>query len=100
MCFVFVLLCFVLYVGDSDLSQLVLIFSLLGIPTVEMYPELSECVLIRTEKVDLNDYIAFKTNQISVLFPKLSISGVGLLKNMLNYSPKTRVNVSTNLLNL
>lgn len=85
-----------LFPGDSDLNQIDHIFSLLGTPTDIIWPELSDCALVRNMDVNVRAYQQrYKYNNLRIIFPHLSEEGFDFLNRMLTFDPKQRITVSS-----
>jgi serine/threonine protein kinase len=85
-----------LFPGDNDLNQIDHIFSLLGTPTETIWPELSDCSLVKNCDVNMRVYQQrYKFNNLRIVFPHLTEEGFNFLNSLLTFDPKQRVTVST-----
>jgi cyclin-dependent kinase len=74
-----------IFPGDSELQQLLHVFKLLGTPTEEMWPGV-------TELKDWHEFPQWKPQDLSKVFPKLEPSGIDLMQKLLAYDPAARLN--------
>jgi cyclin-dependent kinase 10 len=72
--------------GKDELSQLHLIVELLGRPSDDIWPGLSELPLYRTFALPNQPYENLKEK-----FPYVSSNGLGLLKGLFTYDPTKRM---------
>uniref|UniRef100_A0A0R3RWA1 cyclin-dependent kinase n=1 Tax=Elaeophora elaphi TaxID=1147741 RepID=A0A0R3RWA1_9BILA len=74
-----------LFRADSEISQLLQIFQILGTPTVEIWPGLVNCI-------DYNDsFPQWKECRLAEHVPGLDSDGLDLLAQMLLYPPEERI---------
>lgn len=83
-----------LFPGEDDLNQLDHIFSLLGTPTVAIWPTLTDCSLIKNHDLNLQLYQQkYRYNHLNRIFPHLSTEGFDFLNCVLTYDPLRRITV-------
>ncbi|CAH9083675.1 unnamed protein product [Cuscuta epithymum] len=73
-----------LFPGESELGQLLVIFSLLGTPNEEVWPGVSQLV-------NWHEYPQWKPRPLSSAVPNLDEDGLNLLAEMLHYEPSRRI---------
>ncbi|XP_047945169.1 cyclin-dependent kinase B1-1-like isoform X2 [Salvia hispanica] len=74
----------VLFLGDSEFRQLLIIFRLLGTPTEEVWPGV-------TSLPDWHAYPQWEPQDLAHAVPYLGADGVDLLSKMLIYNPADRI---------
>jgi len=74
-----------LFPGSSEQDQLLRIFKLLGTPTPESWPGVTELPDYKT------DFPIYPRQDLSMVIPDLDASGTELLSSMLQYDPARRV---------
>lgn len=76
-----------IFCGESELEQLLAIFQVLGTPTADSWPQV-------TELRDWHEYPQFRAQDVAAAIPdlgKLGADGVDLLLQMLQLAPKKRI---------
>ncbi|XP_074578098.1 cyclin-dependent kinase B1-1-like isoform X1 [Curcuma longa] len=73
-----------LFIGQSELHQLLCIFRLLGTPTEETWPGVSS---LR----DWHSYPQWRSQDLALVVPSLEPEGIDLLSKMLEYDPAKRI---------
>lgn len=74
-----------LFPGNSISDQLQRIFKVLGTPTEEIWPKVSQLPEYK------RDFEIFPKIQLETLLPKLDHLGIDLLKRLLDYPPEKRI---------
>ncbi|KAG2236854.1 hypothetical protein INT48_002667 [Thamnidium elegans] len=77
-----------LFPGSSIPDQLLKIFKVLGTPTEEIWPKVSQLPEYK------RDFEIFPKIQLETLLPKLDHHGIDLLKRLLEYPPEKRITAS------
>lgn len=77
-----------LFPGSSIPDQLLKIFKVLGTPTEEIWPKVSQLPEYK------RDFEIFPKIQLGTLLPKLDHHGIDLLKRLLEYPPEKRITAS------
>ncbi|KAI8880978.1 Pkinase-domain-containing protein [Backusella circina FSU 941] len=77
-----------LFPGSSITDQLQRIFKVLGTPTEEIWPKVSQLPEYK------RDFEIFPRIQLESLLPKLDSLGIDLLKRLLEYPPEKRITAS------
>ncbi|ORZ14732.1 protein serine/threonine kinase [Absidia repens] len=77
-----------LFPGSSVSDQLQCIFKILGTPTEETWPKVSQVPEYK------RDFEIYAPIQLASLLPKLDPLGIDLLKNLLEYPPDKRITAS------
>ncbi|CEG81382.1 Putative CMGC/CDK protein kinase [Rhizopus microsporus] len=77
-----------LFPGNSISDQLQRIFKVLGTPTEEMWPKVSQLPEYK------RDFEIFPRIPLETLLPKLDSLGIDLLKRLLEYPPEKRITAS------
>ncbi|KAL1435970.1 hypothetical protein MTO96_010732 [Rhipicephalus appendiculatus] len=75
----------VLFRGDSEIDQLFRIFRVLGTPTVDTWPEVTQLPNFKPS------FPKWKKNIVAELLPEADSEAVDLLLKMLIYSPRERI---------
>lgn len=86
--------------GDNDLSQVKTIFTLLGTPSIMQWPEIQNCLLIKTNVINLETEAStspFNSNCIMELLPHFKYDELGFdfMYSLLRYNPENRIPVSS-----
>lgn len=77
-----------LFPGNSISDQLQRIFKVLGTPTEETWPKVSQLPEYK------RDFEIFPRIQLETLLPKVDHLGIDLLKRLLEYPPEKRITAS------
>ncbi|KAL9560279.1 hypothetical protein MBANPS3_000006 [Mucor bainieri] len=77
-----------LFPGNSIPDQLQRIFKVLGTPTEETWPKVSQLPEYK------RDFEIFPKIQLETLLPKVDHLGIDLLKRLLEYPPEKRITAS------
>ena len=82
----------VLFQGDKELDQLLLIFSILGAPSTALWPEINTMPLITSNTISLSYYqMKYPYNELNERLSRLSPQGYDLINRCLAYSPIRRI---------
>ena len=73
--------------GDSELQQLLYIFKILGTPTEDTWPGV-------TDLKDWHEFPNWQPQDLQKVFPTLHPDGVDLMRQMFIYDPAKRISVS------
>ncbi len=76
--------------GDSELQQLLYIFKILGTPTEDTWPGV-------TELKDWHEFPNWHAQDLQKVFPTLHPDGVDLMRRMFIYDPAKRISVRSHL---
>ncbi|KAJ1500953.1 Cyclin-dependent kinase catalytic subunit [Coelomomyces lativittatus] len=74
-----------LFNGDSEIDQIFKIFQTLGTPNEESWPGVSQLPDWKPH------FPQWEKASLSQVIPKLDVTGIDLLENLLTYSPGTRI---------
>lgn len=75
-----------IFPGDSELQQLLHIFKLLGTPSEEVWPGV-------TQLKDWHEFPQWHPQDLARVFPRLCPAGIDLMAKMFEYDPARRITV-------
>ena len=81
-----------IFPGNNEIDQIKIIFSCLGAPRNSIWPDVETLPLIRNGLINLRqDQLKFQFNNLRIVFPSISDSGLQLFLQLLAYDPNKRL---------
>ena len=81
-----------IFPGNDEMDQIKIIFSCLGAPRNSIWPDVEMLPLIQKGLINLRqDQLKFQFNNLRIVFPSISDSGLQLFLQLLAYDPNKRL---------
>ena len=81
-----------IFPGNDASDQIRTIFSCLGAPRINIWPDVEMLPLVQRGLINLRqEQVAFQFNNLRIIFPSISDSGLNLFLQLLAYDPNKRL---------